>query len=102
PASALTAAGVIIAVGVVVTVIEQVAPKSRRFLPSPTGVGLAFVLPFYQSFAIFLGAVVAWAIFKAARPKAEKYTIPAASGLIAGESLMAVLIIAVMKLLGEV
>jgi len=77
-------------VGIVLPLLERRFPKRRLLIPSATGLGLAFVLPFYNSFSFLLGAGAA-AIFAAVSPKAAKdYTIPVASGIIAGESLMGV------------
>ncbi|MDB5098332.1 MAG: Oligopeptide transporter, family [Cyanobacteria bacterium RYN_339] len=102
PQTALTFAAVMIFVTIIVTVIEVKVPASKKYLPSPTGIGLAFIIPFAQSLSIFLGAILAWAFFKLAPAKAEKYTITGSSGLIAGESIMAVIIIACKKWMGEV
>jgi uncharacterized oligopeptide transporter (OPT) family protein len=56
------------------------------------GLGLAFVMPGDLSLSMFLGALLA-TLFARWRPRAAaEYTVPVASGLIAGESLMAVLI----------
>jgi uncharacterized oligopeptide transporter (OPT) family protein len=56
------------------------------------GLGLAFVIPFWNTLSMFVGALTAWILAKKARELAESYTIPVASGLIAGESLMGVII----------
>jgi len=77
-------------VGALLTAAEKLAPRARRFLPSPTGLGMAFVFQGYSSVAMFVGALAA-ALFARARPRAaEAYTIPVASGLIAGESLVGI------------
>jgi uncharacterized oligopeptide transporter (OPT) family protein len=102
PASALMFAMVAIVATVVVTVVEQLWPRSKRYLPSPTGLGLAFVIPFSNSVAIFIGAVVAALCFRFARARAERYTITVSSGLIAGESIMAVILIGLKRALGLV
>ena len=66
------------------------------------GFGLAFVIPFWNTLSMFLGAFIAWLVMKQAEAFAERYTIPVAFGIIAGESLMGVLIalIATMNLAG--
>jgi len=100
PAGALLAIGVGVAIGIVLTLLEELGPKSwRPWLPSTTGLGIAGVIPAYNSFAMFAGALVAW-LFARARPKdAETYTVPVSSGLIAGESLMGVAIILVLEVM---
>jgi uncharacterized oligopeptide transporter (OPT) family protein len=39
---------------------------------------------------MFLGALIAWVVEKRSPKTAEDYTIPVASGIIAGESLMGI------------
>ncbi|WP_437964193.1 OPT family oligopeptide transporter [Sorangium sp. So ce260] len=65
----------------------------RRYVPSATGVGLGLILPFYQPLSMFLGAAIA-AIVGSRGGKAEAYVVPVASGLIAGESLVGVVVAA--------
>jgi OPT family oligopeptide transporter len=78
--------------GIFIPLLERLLPaKFRQFIPSAMGLGLAFVIPFWNTLSIFLGALIAWAIEKKAREVSRKYTIPVASGMIAGESLMGVL-----------
>ena len=100
PYGALTAIAVGAALGIVLTLLEELGPKAwRPWLPSTTGLGIAGVIPAFNSFAMFAGALLAW-LFARARPKAaEAYTVPVSSGLIAGESLMGVAIILVLELM---
>lgn len=81
-----------IAVGLVLSVIESLAPKAKKWLPSPTGIGLGFILPFYYPLAMFLGAAIAALAQRVARARAERYTVPISSGLIAGESIVGVIV----------
>lgn len=77
--------------GIVLTTLEQLNPGGlRRYLPSPTGLGLAWVIFFPDSQAFFIGALLALAWSKWSAAKAERYTVPVASGVIAGESLVGV------------
>lgn len=76
--------------GMVLSVLERIAPaRVRRLLPSAMGLGLAFVVPFWNTLSIFIGAGVAFLI---KRTSAGEFTIPVASGLIAGESMVGVMI----------
>jgi uncharacterized oligopeptide transporter (OPT) family protein len=90
--SALYAMGAGGVLGIVITLLERAYPKHRHLIPSPTGIGLAFVIPAWNSLSMFAGAFIAWSLEKKQPAKAETYTIPVASGFIAGESLMGVLI----------
>ena len=76
--------------GLVLPLLEMKFPRHKKFIPSATGLGLAFTLNGFNSISFFIGAALAtW--FRKARPAlAEQYTIPVASGIIAGESLMGV------------
>lgn len=77
--------------GLVLPTLEMILPKKLKpFVPSATGVGLAFVIPFFNSLSMFLGAVIAGLAYKFSKEKAELYTVPLSSGIIAGESLMGV------------
>lgn len=79
-------------VGILITIAERLFPKARPYIPSAMGLGLAFCIPFWNCLSMFIGGLVAFFIEKARPALAEKYTIPTASGLIAGESLMGIFI----------
>ena len=73
--------------------LERLLPaKGRKFVPSAMGLGLAFVIPFWNTLSMFAGALIAWILTKATKDLADMYIIPVASGIIAGESLMGVFI----------
>jgi hypothetical protein len=76
--------------GIVMTLLERAFPKARKYMPSPTAMGIAFVIPAFNSVSMFLGAFVAWILEKRSPALADRYTMSAASGLIAGESLMGI------------
>ncbi|MBL0061405.1 MAG: OPT/YSL family transporter [bacterium] len=69
-------------------------PKIKPYTPSPTALGIAMTIPAYTSFAMFLGALIAWILEKKAAKVNDMYTIATASGLIGGESIMGVFIAA--------
>ncbi len=78
--------------GVALPVIEALVPRLRKFLPSAMGLGLAWVMPFANVFSFAIGAVIA-EVWKRWHPQSgEKFNIPVASGLVAGESLVAAII----------
>ncbi len=90
PSSARLAIVIGALVGIVIALAEGLAPKKyKTWVPSSMGLGLAFVVPFQNSFSFFIGAVLAWIWQRAHKESAEKYLIPIASGAVAGESLAA-------------
>lgn len=90
PQSAIIAIFVGAGIGCVLPVVERLMPsKVRRFMPSVTGLGLAWVIPFQNAFSFFLGAVIAMLWYRVHRKSQEEFNVPIASGLVAGESLMA-------------
>ncbi len=78
--------------GTIIVVIDNVFPKAKPYTPSPTALGIALTMPGSQGLAMFLGALIAWVLEKKAAKLHEMYTIPVASGCIAGESIMGVII----------
>jgi uncharacterized oligopeptide transporter (OPT) family protein len=83
-----------ILVGTALAVLEVKVPKHlKKYVPSASGLGIAMVLPAWNSIMMCLGAGLA-EYFR--RKKGEKagdaMTMPIGSGFVAGESLMGVLI----------
>jgi uncharacterized oligopeptide transporter (OPT) family protein len=78
--------------GSVLAVTEWVFPKDRRWLPSATGIGLGLLLPFSTSLSFVIGASAAWLFGRTNSRQAERLVIPIASGLIAGESIVGVVV----------
>ena len=85
--------------GVLLVVVEHALPKYRKWLPSPTGLGLGFILPFFNPFSMLLGAMLAWLWSRRRPAHADRYVVPVASGIIAGESIVSVAIALVNNLL---
>jgi OPT family oligopeptide transporter len=77
-------------VGTVLPLLEKAFPKYARWIPSPTGIGLAMVIPFFNSLSMFIGALIALILEKKKPEIANKYVVPVSSGIIAGESLVGV------------
>jgi OPT family oligopeptide transporter len=96
PSTALQLMALTLVIGISLTLIETYFPKTRKYLPSPVGFGLGMIQPLTSALAIFLGALTAWIYMRVNAQQANSYTVPLASGLIAGESLMAVLVAALM------
>ena len=88
--------------GLVIPILELAFPKAKKFIPSATGLGLAFTINGFNTISMFIGSAIALWLSKS-RPKIhELYTVPVASGIIAGESLTGVTIafLTIFKLLG--
>jgi uncharacterized oligopeptide transporter (OPT) family protein len=94
PASALWAMGVAALLGIALTLLPRFLPENRRHLvPSPMAMGIGGVVPASNCVSMFIGGLAAWLWSRRNQERATRYIIPAASGLIAGEALMAVVII---------
>ena len=78
--------------GSVMVVLEQALPKYRKYLPSATGIGLGLILPFQYPLSMFLGALIAFIWNYKNKEHADSYLVPVAAGVIAGISIMGVLV----------
>jgi len=79
-------------VGIVMVLAERAWPKKKAYIPSAIGFGLAFTLPASNVISMFLGAVFALWLEKRNKEMADRYIVPVSSGIIAGESLIGILI----------
>jgi uncharacterized oligopeptide transporter (OPT) family protein len=94
PNGAGWAAGVAFALGVVLTALGNT--RVARFLPSAVPMGIAFLVSAPLGGAIFLGGM-ALALLGALRPKFTETHVPSiAAGAIAGESLIGIVIAALL------
>ena len=82
-------------IGAFFTAIELALPKFKKYMPSATGFGLGLLLPFSVPLSFFIGALLAWAITSAKPKLGERYIVPIASGIIAGESIIGVVVTAI-------
>ena len=100
PPFALEAMAVAGVLGIVLAVLEKTLPvRMRVWVPSPTSLGLALVVPAYNAISMFLGGMAAWVLGRWVPDWTTRFLIILASGLIAGESLSGV-VLAVMAMLG--
>jgi uncharacterized oligopeptide transporter (OPT) family protein len=99
PRSAVMAMVVAFVAGVAIVVVDKVFPKLKPYTPSPAALGIALTIPAYNAFSMFLGAFIVWILERRAPKWNETYTVPLASGGIAGESIMGV-ILAVLQAVG--
>jgi uncharacterized oligopeptide transporter (OPT) family protein len=87
--------------GIGLTLLEKVAPKPlKSWLPSPSGLGIAMIVPASNSIGMFMGAAAAEWLRRVHPRIADTYTVPVGSGFIAGESLMGVAVIILTKIAG--
>jgi uncharacterized oligopeptide transporter (OPT) family protein len=89
PSSALYALVIFSMLGIALTVVES-RPSLKKYVPSPTGIGIGILVPFSVVFTMFLGGVAGYVWMKRFKASSEVYMLPLAAGLIAGEALVAV------------
>ncbi|MFN0058512.1 MAG: OPT family oligopeptide transporter [Planctomycetota bacterium] len=101
PASAKWALVIGSLVGIGLTIIEKFTPaKYRTYVPSAMGLGLSWVIPFNNALGFLIGALVVWIWEVMHRQSSDKFAVPLASGLIAGESLVKAIIAMAATLVG--
>lgn len=79
-------------IGILLPLVDKLLPKAAPFLPSAMGLGLSWVIPFQNSLAFAIGAVIVEVWMRWNRKASDTFSVPIASGLVAGESLVAALI----------
>jgi uncharacterized oligopeptide transporter (OPT) family protein len=92
PVTAIWAIVIGALVGVALPVAGKLFPKSEPYLPSAMGLGLSWVMVFENSLSFAIGAVLVAAWNRLNKKGSDAYYVPIASGLIAGESLIAAII----------
>lgn len=95
PPGALAAAAIAAPLGIALALADRLLPAglSRR-LPSATAIGLAFVIPAWNSITLCLGAMAAAMLARCAPRLSQGLILALAAGLVAGESLAGVAIAA--------
>ena len=92
PVTAIWAIVIGALVGVALPVAGKLFPKAEPYLPSAMGLGLSWVMVFQNSLSFAIGAVLVAAWTRLNKKGSDLYYVPIASGLIAGESLIAAII----------
>jgi OPT family oligopeptide transporter len=92
PVTAIWAIVIGALVGVGLPVVGRLFPKAEPYLPSAMALGLSWVMVLQNTLSFAIGAVLVLVWKKLYRKAAELYYIPVASGLVAGESMVAALI----------
>ncbi|MDY6829903.1 MAG: OPT family oligopeptide transporter [Pseudomonadota bacterium] len=86
--TAMAVAGV---AGVVLALASEWAPAWGRWLPSGSAMGLAFVIPAWNSLSLCAGALLGAAVSRIAPHWAARFLLAIAAGLVAGESLAGII-----------
>jgi putative OPT family oligopeptide transporter len=81
------------AIGIVLPLLSKMFPKRQNYIPSAAGLGLSWTFHWYYGFLFFLGALIGYLYERKWPEKAKDYTFPVASGIVAGGSLMGVILI---------
>jgi putative OPT family oligopeptide transporter len=90
PKGALGALVVGAVLGIAFSVLEATRAKSKT--PSPTGLAIGMLVPGSAIVTMFLGGLTEWYWRRTSPASAERSVIPLASGFIAGEAIVAVVI----------
>jgi uncharacterized oligopeptide transporter (OPT) family protein len=86
-------------VGIVLAVLDKTLPRHlAKWVPSGAGIGIAFCITGYYAVSMFAGALIALIWARKYPVSHKRYCLVLAAGLIAGESLMGV-IVAITKVL---
>jgi uncharacterized oligopeptide transporter (OPT) family protein len=90
PHGALNALVISAVVGVALTLLEET--RFKKWVPSPTGIGIGVLVPGSAICSMFLGGLLA-EVWRMLKPKNyDLHVTPLASGFIAGEAIIAVII----------
>ena len=84
--------GVLLGTGL--ALFDQYASKrAKTFVPSASGLGIALVIPGFNSVMMCIGSGLAeWYRRKKGDKKGDEVSVPLASGFIAGESIVGIII----------
>jgi uncharacterized oligopeptide transporter (OPT) family protein len=97
PPGALPALGIFAVLGVLFTVLESVKGL-KRWVPSPTGIGIGMLVPFSVIATMFVGGVIGTIWERKNKDHFDRFMPPLASGMIAGEAIIAVIVPALVAL----
>ncbi|HTF87123.1 MAG TPA: OPT/YSL family transporter [Planctomycetota bacterium] len=89
--SAIWALGIAVVLGITFSVLEQKS-KSRDWIPSPTGIGIGMLIPASAVVTMVIGAFIEFVARKRDPQGSNTWVLPLASGFIAGEALVAIIL----------
>lgn len=79
-------------IGTVLVLLDAFLPMAKAWLPSATGFGMGMIFGFNYAISMFLGALVAHFWARSRKDSHDTYMLPIAAGVIAGSSLMGVVV----------
>ncbi|MAW60179.1 MAG: hypothetical protein CMJ94_05010 [Planctomycetes bacterium] len=80
-------------IGAFLVLAEKFMPKEKRkYIPSATGLGLGLILPFYYPLSMTVGAVAARLWEKKDQKSHDDFMVPTSAGIIAGVSIIGVIV----------
>jgi len=79
-------------IGIILPLLAIAFPKHQKWMPSAAGIGLAWTFHWYYSLLFFIGALIGEGYTRKWPKKSEEYLFPVASGIVAGGSLMGVVL----------
>ena len=80
-------------IGLILPLLGKALPKYEKWIPSAAAFGLAWTFYWDTALLFFLGAVIAAGWERKAPKQSQEFLFPVASGIVAGGSLMAVILI---------
>jgi uncharacterized oligopeptide transporter (OPT) family protein len=89
PPGALIALSIAVVLGVVFTLMEA---KWPQFTPSPSGMGIGMLVPGSAIITMFIGGLIELVWTRSNKKSSDAMVTPLASGLIAGEAIVAVVV----------
>ena len=89
PAGCFQAMLIAVVFGTLITCLE---PRYRKFVPSPTAMGIGMLVPGIAVGPMVLGGIAQWMWSKAHARSEDRYNLPLASGLILGDAVVALVI----------
>jgi uncharacterized oligopeptide transporter (OPT) family protein len=95
-------AGTALIIGALVGIglaILEIQVRDKTFIPSPTGIGIGMLVPASVIVTMVIGGIIGTLWTRTSPRTSQQYQVPLASGLIAGEALVAV-IVPVLVLMG--
>ena len=91
PRGAVMALVIAVVLGILFTVLEDTR-INKKWVPSPTGIGIGMLVPASAIITMFLGGIVGEIWSKVSKENADRHLTPVASGFIAAEAIVAVVI----------